>query len=159
MMSIYSDQAAIAFGKVKEETVWDSWRKFFTRQPNELLSFTAVKEILNLQVAQHKGIQEIAIDNIIGSVGRANEFSRTFKPKHQFTEHRWRRVAESFYQRGFDPIKVFKVSNIYFVADGNHRVSVSRAMNVKTIYAHVYEYEAPIVLDKKDDLDNIRAKW
>lgn len=158
MMSIFSGQAAIAFDKMKEESYWDSWRQFFTQQPNNLLSFSAVKNILNLHLAQNKGIKEIAIDDIVGSVSRFNEFSRTFKPKHKFTEDRWLRVAESFYQRGFDPIKVFKVSNVYFVIDGNHRVSVSRAMDTKTICAHVYEFEAQIVLDKNDDLNSIRSK-
>jgi drug/metabolite transporter (DMT)-like permease len=68
-------------------------------------------------------------------------------------------VAESYYRIGFDPVKVFKVSNIYFVIDGNHRISVSRALKNETIIAQVYEFDTPIILDKKDDLINIRRKW
>ena len=159
MMSIYSGQAAVAFGKMRKEAYWDAWRNILLRRPNKLLSFTAVKNILNLCCAQDIGIQNIAVDEIVGSQGRYNEFSRAFKPIRKFTEERWRRVAESCYQKGYDPIKVFKVSNIYFVVDGNHRVSVSRAMKSKTILAHVYEFDTPIILDKKDDLLNIRLKW
>lgn len=158
-MSIYSGHVAVAFNRVNEEAFWDGWRNFLLRRPNELLSFTAVKKTLNLHVAQDRGIVEIDIDDIVGSVGRFNEFSRTFKPKHKFTEERWRRVAESYHQKGYDPIKVFKVSNIYFVVDGNHRVSVSRSMKNKKILAYVYEFDTPIILDKKDDLLNIRLKW
>jgi hypothetical protein len=32
-------------------------------------------------------------------------------------------------------------------------------MKSKTILAHVYEFDTPIILDKKDDLLNIRLKW
>ena len=157
-MSVYSGQAAIAFARMKEKPFWEGWRKFFTRQPDTLLSFSAAEKILNLQLSQDMGIQKIAIDDIVGSLGRFNEFDRTFKPKHAFTEDRLRRVAESFYQRGFDPIEVFKVSNVYFVVDGNHRVSVSRALNIKSIVAHVYEFETKITLDKNDDLNSIYTK-
>jgi hypothetical protein len=45
------------------------------------------------------------------------------------------------------------------VVDGNHRVSVSRTLNIKTIFAHVYEFEAHITLDNNDDLSSIYSKW
>ena len=158
-MSNYCGQAAIAFERVEKKPFWDGWRKIFARKPNKLLSFSAVEKILNLQHNQDMGVQEIAIDDIVGSLGRYNEFDRTFKPKHDFTEDRLRRVAESYYHRGFDPIEVFKVSNVYFVVDGNHRISVSRAFNIKTIFAHIYEYKTPITLDIDDDLKSICIKW
>lgn len=158
-MSIYSGQAAAAFGRVKEEADWEGWRNILLRRPSNLLSFTAVKKILNLQLSKDMGIQEIAINDIVGSVGRYNEFSRTFKPRSCFTEQRWRRVAESYYWKGYDPITVFKASNVYFVVDGNHRVSVSRALNIKSIIAHVHEFETQIVLNNDDDLNSIHTKW
>lgn len=157
-MSVYSGQAAMFCERAIEEPFWEGWRKLFTRQPDKLLSFTAVQEILQLQLGQDKGIQEIAIGDIVGSVGRFNEFGRTFKPKHEFTKERLRRVADTFYRRGFDPIEVFKVSNVYFVVDGNHRVSVSRALNIKTIKARVYEFETQIALNQNDDLESIVTK-
>jgi hypothetical protein len=159
MMSIYSGNAAVAFDRVKDEAYWDGWRNFLLRRPNELLSFTAVKKTLNLQAPRYMGIMEIELDAIVGSVGRFNEFSRTFKPTRQFTKERWRRVAEFYYQQGFNPIRVFKVSHVYFVTDGNHRVSVSRAMNLKTISAYVFEFETPVSINTEDDLLSIRRKW
>ncbi|MBK8905675.1 MAG: hypothetical protein IPM53_31120 [Anaerolineaceae bacterium] len=153
-MSIYSGQAAVAFDRVKGEADWEGWRNILLRRPNTLLSFTAVKKTLNLSSAQDIGVQTIAVNDIVGSVGRYSEFSRTFKPKNRFTEQRWRRVAESYYRRGFNPVKVFKVSHVYFVIDGNHRVSVSRALNIKTICAHIYEFKTQVTLNSLDDLNS-----
>lgn len=158
-MSFYSAQTAVIFDQVREEANWEGWRNMLLRRPNNLLPFAAAKELLNLCCAQDKGVQMIATSDIVGSVGRHHEFSRTFKPKSQFTEQRWRRVAEFYYRRGFDPIKVFKVSHIYFVVDGNHRVSVSRALNIKAICAHVYEFETQILLNHRDNQSSIRAKY
>ena len=38
------------------------------------------------------------------------------------------------------PVKLYKVGKVYFVLDGNHRVSVSKKMGVKYIDAEVIEY-------------------
>ena len=157
-MNIYKDQAEFTFQTVLEEAQWDGWRASLLQRSNKLLSFTAVKNILRLGLAQDKGIQEIEIDDIVGSVGRYNEFTRTFKPTHRFTRNRWKKVAESYFQKGFDPIRVYKVSNIYFVINGNHRVSISRAMKLQTISAHLFEFDTPLDLHKNDDLDSICHK-
>ena len=38
---------------------------------------------------------------------------------------------------GVPPIEVFQVGSVYFVSDGNHRVSVARASGFKEIEAYV----------------------
>lgn len=106
-----------------------------------------------------KGLQQIDVDKVVGSVGRYREFTRSFLPKDKRVASRWRQVDELFYEKGFEPIKVYKVSHIYFVMDGNHRVSVSRAHGLKTIEAYVIEFFSPAPIYPEDDLALIRQRY
>ena len=49
---------------------------------NQLLSYEHVAARLRLRTSVERGIQTIPIDAIVGSVGRYNDFTRTFLPKH-----------------------------------------------------------------------------
>jgi hypothetical protein len=74
-------------------------------------------------------------------------------------EQRWRRVDTIAHNRqGFPPIEVYKVGDVYFVRDGNHRVSVARMHGAQTIEAYVIEYETPVSIDNWDDMDAILLK-
>jgi hypothetical protein len=50
------------------------------------------------------------------------------------------------------------VGEVYFVRDGNHRVSVARAHGSKTIEAYVIEYKTPVPIGPDDDLDDLLLK-
>ena len=107
-------------------------------QSAELLSFGDVRARLRLREESYKGLQDIPVDKIIGSVGRHKEFTQTFLPKSNETQERWSRVyAKVNSLEGVPPIDVFQVDDVYFVRDGNHRVSVARELDAKTIQAHV----------------------
>jgi hypothetical protein len=112
-----------------------------------------------LQDSTYKGLHEIELDKIVGSVGRYRDFTRTFLPKSDRSEHRWRRVdAVTHDLVGTPPIEVFKIGDVYFVRDGNHRVSVARSHGAKTIEAYVIEYRTPIHIENTDELDDILMK-
>jgi hypothetical protein len=132
---------------------------YVTGRPNDLLSFEEVRQSLRLQDSTYKGLQEIELDKIVGSVGRYRDFTRTFLPKSDRSEQRWRRVdAVTHDMRGTPPIEVYKIGDVYFVRDGNHRVSVARSHNAKTIEAYVIEYKTPVPIESTDDLDDILLK-
>ncbi len=117
--------------------------------PN-LLSFETVCERLGLGERVYRGVQSILLDQIVGSVGRYNDFTRTFLPRSESVRSRWQRVDQLSTTRGISPIHVYQVSKVYFVVDGNHRVSVARQMGAKTIEAHVWEYETRVPLEPDD---------
>ena len=125
---------------------------------HNLLPYEPVRKALKLKSAVDRGLQEIEVDKIVGSLGRDCEFSRSFLPKHNYTRERWQQVANLYDKPGFDPIRVYKVSEVYFVVDGNHRVSVSRTRGVRTIEAYVFEYQTSVSIHKDDDLDTILQK-
>lgn len=60
--------------------------------------------------------------------------------------------------RGLPPIEVYQVGQVYFVLDGNHRVSVARRFGAKTISAYVYEVPTPVPLSPNDRPDDLIIK-
>src|SRR5690606_33643542 len=58
----------------------------------ELLSFDDVRARLRLREESYKGLQDIPVDKIIGSVGRHKDFTATFLPKTSEMKERWSRV-------------------------------------------------------------------
>jgi hypothetical protein len=53
---------------------------------------------------------------------------------------------------------VYQVGEVYFVLDGNHRVSIARQLGSDTIHAHVWEYPTPVGLSADADLDEVIIK-
>lgn len=130
-------------------------------EPGDLLPFELVREKLHLGNKSYLGIQEIPLDQIVGSVGRYEDFTRTFMPRKTGTRPRWETIDSLVDQGGWPPIEVYKVSDTYFVRDGNHRVSVARQLGMDTIEAHVWEYPTRVPLESDDDLEDliIRAEY
>jgi hypothetical protein len=130
-----------------------------THAPIDLLSYKEVQEKLHLQGGTYQGLQDIPLDRIVGSVGRYREFSRTFLPRTHADWQRWARVKVLMEgMTGLPPIEVFQVGEIYFVKDGNHRVSVARDMGAKNIHAHVTEVKSPVPLDANTTLEDLIIK-
>ena len=115
-----------------------------TKQPDRLLSFEEVQEKLRLNQSAYRGLQQVPLSQIVGSVGRYHDFTRTFLPLVESDGMRWRRVAELQFDTGLPPIELYKVGEAYFVKDGNHRVSVARQFGMETIEAYVWEYQTPV---------------
>jgi hypothetical protein len=136
---------------------------FFARllgRPNDLIPFEALKGILQTyQKVSHRDPEMIPLDKIVGSVGRYRDFTRDFLPRNEALNERWARVEESMGSlEGLPPIEVFKVGDVYFVADGNHRVSVARANGFDAIEAYVTEYPIDPGLKPGDSLDQAIIK-
>ena len=106
-----------------------------------------------------RGLQEIPLDKIVGSVGRYQDFTRSFLPKNDSDQERWARVKTAITDmKGMPPIEVYQVGDAYFVKDGNHRVSIARQLGTKTISAYVTEVETRVSLTADDDPDEVICK-
>src|SRR5680860_1046864 len=86
---------------------------------------------------------------------RYKDFDKYFLPKKNHLQHRWASIHNLIARDVIlPPVKLYKVSEIYFVVDGNHRVSVSKKLGVKFIDAEVTEFltDAKIThdMDPKD---------
>ncbi|MCB0193781.1 MAG: hypothetical protein KDJ65_17665 [Anaerolineae bacterium] len=135
-----------------------AWFNMLKRRSNSLLSFREVRALLGLYRKHDRGLQYVELDSIVGSVGREQDFSRDFYPKYEHLKARWESVNQLFHQSGFQPVELYKVGNVYFVLDGHHRVSVSRAYDTGFVEAYVTEYPCRIDVDTHDDLKSIANK-
>lgn len=128
------------------------------RQPNELLPFDWVRHLA--PDGEHTlGLQTIEVDHIIGSVDRYREFDRHYLPKEKHLDERWVGVRSAQLQgKELPPIQVYKVGELYFVKDGNHRVSVARRQGQKYIDAYVIELNVTVPPDEGDTLKDLIIK-
>jgi hypothetical protein len=114
----------------------------------ELMSFEDIRVRLRLHDESYKGLQDVPLDRIIGSVGRYRDFTDNFLPKTNEMRERWSRVyAKANSLEGLPPIELYQIDDVYFVRDGNHRVSVAREIGSKTIQAHVTELPTSVDLE------------
>jgi len=135
------------------------WRKlnaWLTGKSNELLPYDVVREQIPFDGQRDLGMQTIAVDKIIGSVGRYRDFDRAFFPTQETTSARWINIRKAHYRAiELPPIDVYKIGEIYFVRDGNHRVSVARERKQVFIEAHVIEIRIPIPITADTDVDDL----
>src|SRR6185436_18777759 len=131
-----------------------------TGKSTQLLSYEEVAEKLKLRIRSERGLQHIPIDAIVGSVGRYTDFTRTFLPRRNDDRQRWAGVRAVFLEdgAGLPPIEVYKVGDVYFVIDGNHRVSVARQEGLTTIEARVIELQTEIKLTPDIQPDDLIIK-
>jgi hypothetical protein len=124
----------------------------------DLIPFEEARQLLHLNQKICRGLQEIELDKIRGSVGRYHDFTSAFLPRRDNLRQRWQRVRSARATKGLPPIELYKVGQAYFVADGNHRVSIARTEGEKTIEAYVCEYISPLELSGEADLDEVLCK-
>jgi nucleotide-binding universal stress UspA family protein len=128
-------------------------------KPSGLLSYQEVRTQLHAIEKSHTKLREIPIDAIRGSVGRYTDFTRDFLPTDNVDEQRWARVKTQFIsQEGVPPIDVYQIGEVYFVLDGNHRVSVARQMGNETIDAYVREVKTKVPLKLDENVDQLLIK-
>lgn len=132
----------------------------FTGKSTKLLSYDEVAEKLKLRIRTERGVQHIPLDSIVGSVGRTTEFTRTFLPRRAGDQQRWAGVKAAFMDMdsNLPPIEVYKVGEVYFVVDGNHRVSIARQEKFTTIEARVIEFNTDVKLTPEVQIDDLIIK-
>ena len=87
------------------------------------------------------GRRVVRVEQIAGSVGRSSEFDQVFLPTKASVGERWKRIDRAFHRgEELPPVSLYKIGDSYFVADGNHRVSVARYQGVEWIDAEVTEF-------------------
>lgn len=121
------------------------------------MSFDEVVDALGRRSEHYVGTKVIPLDAIVGSVDKARDFDRRFRPTSAVNRQRWERLARaSRTGEVIPPIDVYQIGDYYFVRDGHHRVSVARSLGVDLIEARVTAIEtflAPVGIDARADLE------
>ncbi len=82
--------------------------------------------------------QDVRLDRVVGTVARTEDFDRGFRPLRRGLRERWERVQAATMQgRGLPPVQLVQMGELFFVADGHHRVSVARANGMSELTAQV----------------------
>ena len=131
-----------------------------TGKSTQLFSYEEVAEKLKLRVRTERGVQNIPLNAIVGSVGRYTDFTRTFLPRSDNDQERWTHVKTAFMESGasLPPIEVYKVGEAYFVVDGNHRVSIARQEGLVSIEGRVIEIKTDTPLTPNVQPDDLIIK-
>ena len=122
------------------------------REPDDvalILPFEEVIDALGVTGREDAGLQVVPLDSIVGTVDRAADFDRGFRPTSPRLRSRWERIAAA-QRRGeaLPPISLYKVGDLYFVRDGHHRVSVAKSLGRQDIDAYVTEVQTRVRLGR-----------
>ncbi len=151
-----SERARADFEGALRKGFWRAIWSWVTQSDNRLLPFDEIRSKLPVHGQHDIGMQQIALDKVVGSVGRYHDFDRAFLPRYRFLRSRWVSIDSAQLQDiTLPPIDVYKIGDIYFVKDGNHRVSVARERGQAFIDANVIEIASPVPVTPTTDVDNL----
>lgn len=155
-------RARVDFTSARTKAVFRQLLAFLTGQKNDLMPFDLVSAKLHIGGPIYRGVRPVPVANIIGSVNRYKDFDRAFLPTQDFTASRWQSINRAWYEDvNLPPILLYQVGEVYFVVDGNHRVSVARELGQEYIDADVREcaVRVPVTPNlQADDLEELGVK-
>jgi len=136
---INSQVAADKFYRLnKQARLSNLWNRL-TGRSGTLLAYQLMRPQAAKEASPSRGVKEIPVKSIVGSVSRYTDYDRQFRPLNPALKNRWINVHVLSEQNGWEPITVHKVGDQYFVEDGHHRVSVARHSGWEFIEAQVVE--------------------
>jgi len=147
------------FHRARRKAALENIMARLTGRSADLLSYEEVRQKLRARGITAQELKEIPLDGIVGSVGRYADFTRSFLPRQDSDEGRWARVKVKVTDMGgLPPIKVYQIGEVYFVLDGNHRVSVARQVGATYIEAYVTEVRTKVPLSPNTQPDDLILK-
>jgi hypothetical protein len=144
------------FSRARSKARNSAIASFIRRRSDDLLSFEDVKKAVQPAGEHYVGCKTILVDRVVGSEGRCGDFNKSFMPRREFMCERWARVDRAFYEKKDLPaVKVLEIGGVYFVRDGNHRVSVARHHNVAFIDADITSLVGNVELEPGMSIQDI----
>src|SRR3954470_10883871 len=147
-----SQDAQYDFSRARRARLLADVARRLRREPDDvglILPFEEVVEALGRVGQVDRGLQLVPLDAIVGTVDRAVDFDRGFRPTSARLRSPWERIAAA-QRRGeaLPPISLFQVGELYFVRDGHHRVSVAKSLGRPDIDAYVPEWTTRLRLGR-----------
>lgn len=155
-MNFSKAQSEDDFNKAHTKAFINEIQHLLSPEEASLISLNDVKQMIKPNNETYVGMKVIPIDKIVGSEGRYKDFDNRFFPKSTHLKNRWQHVDEAAIQDiTLPPIKVYEIAGLYFVRDGNHRVSVAKTRGTEFIDAEVVSLQSEIKLKKAENLKEI----
>ena len=144
------------FSKVRNKALFNSIQHLLSPEETQLISLNDIKELLHPDNEVYVGMKTVPVENIIGSEGRYNDFDNLFFPKHSHLKNRWLNIDKAYMKGVILPaVTLYEIGGVYFVRDGNHRVSVAKARGVEFIDAEVTSLRTEIRLTPGKSMETI----
>lgn len=146
------------FSKARKQAIFSKILNFLRPGREDLLSLDEVRTMLSPGSESYRGLKAVDIDLIVGSEGRYQDFNKTFLPRREHLKRRWTNIDKLHLQNvTLPPVQLYEIGGVYFVRDGNHRVSVARMQGAKMIDAEVVRLNSKIRITPKMSLSNLKT--
>lgn len=100
---------------------------------------------------KNRGIHPVPVNQIVGSVGRYNDFDSRFRLKGHVPSDRLQNVRKAMKaNKRLPPVKLYQIKDGYYVLDGNHRVAAAKEFGYDQIDASIIEF-----IPSQNTLENI----
>jgi len=155
----FESMAEDDFARARTQELLSRVSRLLDPDRESLLPFEDVKAILRPGEETYVGMEAVPVDRIVGSEGRYRDFNRHFLPRKEFLRSRWVSIDKAHYQDvTLPPVRIYEVGGVYFVRDGNHRVSVARMRGQTMIDAEVTKLGTVVNLKPGMTLEELRRE-
>lgn len=90
---------------------------------------------------RERGVRTVPLQDVVGSVGRYQDFDNKFQPKSHLPTERMEKIKKAMREgRVFEPVRLYQIKDEFYVLDGNHRISAAKALGNEEILAKVIEF-------------------
>ncbi|MDQ6743181.1 MAG: hypothetical protein M3Z97_09795, partial [Candidatus Dormibacteraeota bacterium] len=130
----------LEFEEERQQAIRRDLTSKVTRKPRTVPPLSTVVEAAGIAGEVDRGVLQIPLAQIKGSEIRSEDFDASFQPRNRGLRQQWVQ-AFTLMEQGVEPppIEVYQVGDVYFVKDGQTRVSVARHLGWEMIRASVVE--------------------
>jgi len=150
----FNEQTSEDFSKARNKALINEIQHFLNPEEASLISLTDLKKMLKPANETYIGMKTIPVKSIVGSEGRYKDFDNNFFPKSSHLKARWESIDRAHMQDIIlPPVNLYEIGGLYFVRDGNHRVSVAKARGIEFIDAEVTSLRSEIKLKPESSME------
>jgi ParB/Sulfiredoxin domain/Lrp/AsnC ligand binding domain len=131
------------------EKIRAAWAAF--GRPDVATSFKADQQKELAFDTVSRGTRTVPLAQIVGSVGRYQDFDSQFRPMHHMASERYQNIKQALRQgHSLPPVKLYQIKDKYYVLDGNHRIAAAKELKHDDILATILEF-----IPSRETLENL----
>ena len=88
-----------------------------------------------------RGVCNVPLKQIVGSVGKCLDFDSQFTPKRHVPLDRMISIKRALLEgKSLPPVILYQINDEYYVMDGNHRIAAAKELDRFNIKAKILEF-------------------
>jgi hypothetical protein len=146
-----------SFNKARLKAFFSRLSSFLVNRKDDLIPLSYAYSMLKPDSEAYRGIKQVPVSLIVGSEGRYKDFNRIFLPRGIYLRERWERINKAHKAHiELPPVRLYEIGGVYFVRDGNHRISVALARGIEFVDAEVISLSTEIKLHKNMTQEDLK---